>query len=352
MTEKKKKAKPTYYGGQALMEGVMMQGDGGYSMAVRTADGKIVYKNGERKTLRDKYKICRLPVIRGLVSFCSSMYFGMSTLAWSAFWAGEDEEESLSWKEIAFAIVLAIILSIGLFVVLPVFVANFAWEYIGDFGRSLLEGCLRIGIFLIYVILIRKMPDIARVFQYHGAEHKTISTNEAGDALTPEAAKKYSTIHCRCGTSFVLMSMIMMVLVFTFIGNYDFWGRIATKIVAMPLVLGISFEVFRLPLRFPNSKIVQALVAPGLWMQKLTTMEPDEKMLEVSLTALMTVPGFPRADEYPLPDNVMSEDEYKAWLEAKDKATEEENEETETSEETATTTDTEVVVEQAKESED
>lgn len=320
MAEKTKKKKPVYYGGQALMEGVMMQGNGGYSMAVRTPDGKIIYKNGKRKTLADKHKFFGLPIIRGLVSFCSSMYFGMSTLAWSAFWAGEDEEESLSWKEIALAIILAVVLSVGLFVVLPVFVANFAWEYIGNFGRSLLEGCLRIGIFLVYVVLIRKMPDVARVFRYHGAEHKTISTNEAGDALTPEAAEKYSTIHCRCGTSFILMSMIMMVLVFTFIGNYDFWGRIATKIVAMPVVLGISFEVFRLPLIFPNSKVVKILVTPGLWMQKLTTMEPDEKMLEVSITALMTVPGFPRASEYSLPDNVMTEDEYKAWLEENKKA--------------------------------
>ncbi|MGI5824127.1 MAG: DUF1385 domain-containing protein, partial [Bacillota bacterium] len=302
---KDKKKKPIYYGGQALMEGVMMQGNGGYSMAVRTADGKIVYKNGKRKTVMDKHKIWRLPVLRGLASFCSSMYFGMSTLAWSAFWAGEDDEESLSWKEIAIAIALALVFSIGLFVVLPVFLASFSVDYIGHFGRSALEGVLRIGVFLLYVLLIRKMPDVARVFQYHGAEHKTISTNEAGDDLTAAAAKKYSTIHCRCGTSFIFMTLIMMIVIFTFIGNYSVMGRIATKILVMPLVFGISYEVFRLPLKFPNSRIVKILIAPGLWMQRLTTMEPDEKMLEVGITALMTVPGFPRADEFPLPENVM-----------------------------------------------
>lgn len=318
----KKKEKPIYYGGQALMEGVMMQGGGGYSMAVRTADGKIVYKNGKRQTVMEKHKIWRLPVLRGLASFCSSMYFGMSSLAWSAFWAGDDEEETLSWKEIALAIVLALVFSIGLFVVLPVFVANFSVAYIGHFGRSVLEGLLRIGVFLLYVVLIRKMPDIARVFQYHGAEHKTISTNEAGDDLTAAAAKKYSTVHCRCGTSFIFMTLIIMIVVFTFIGNYGVFGRILTKILVMPVVFGISYEVFRLPLRFPNSKIVKALIAPGLAMQKLTTMEPDEKMLEVGMTALMTVPGFPRAGEFPLPDNVMSEKEYKAYLEAKAAETE------------------------------
>lgn len=326
--KKSKKQKPRYYGGQALMEGVMLQGNGGYSMAVRTADGTIIYKNGKRQTIADKHKIWRLPILRGLASFCSSMYFGMSSLTWSAFWAGEDEEEALSWKEIAVAIVLALIFVIALFVVLPVFAANFAVQYVGNFGRSLLEGCMRIGIFLLYVVLIRKMPDVARVFQYHGAEHKTISTNEAGDDLTAAAAKKYSTIHCRCGTSFIFMSLIMMVLVFTFIGNYGVWGRIATKIIAMPLVLGISFEVFRLPLRFPNSKIVKVLITPGLWMQKLTTMEPDESMLEVGMTALLTIPGFERAEDFALPENVMSEDEYKAWQEAKTK----ESEQTEESE--------------------
>lgn len=315
---KDKKKKPIYYGGQALMEGVMMQGNGGYSMAVRTADGKIVYKNGKRKTVMDKHKIWRLPVLRGLASFCSSMYFGMSTLAWSAFWAGEDDEESLSWKEIAIAIALALVFSIGLFVVLPVFLASFSVDYIGHFGRSALEGVLRIGVFLLYVLLIRKMPDVARVFQYHGAEHKTISTNEAGDDLTAAAAKKYSTIHCRCGTSFIFMTLIMMIVIFTFIGNYSVMGRIATKILVMPLVFGISYEVFRLPLKFPNSRIVKILIAPGLWMQRLTTMEPDEKMLEVGITALMTVPGFPRADEFPLPENVMNEEEYKAYQENKE----------------------------------
>ena len=294
------------------MEGVMMQGGGGYSMAVRTATGDIIYKNGKRTSLRDRYKILRLPILRGLVSFIESMMFGFSALSWSAAQAGE-EEEKLSWKEIAVAVVAAVVLSVVFFVVLPVFLASFSLEYLGYFGRSLVEGLLRIGLFLGYVLMIRRFPDVARVFEYHGAEHKTISTFEGGKRLLPVNAAEYSTIHCRCGTSFILMSMIMMVIIFTFVGNTNVPGRILTKIILMPVVFGISFEVFRLPLKFPNSKIVKLLVAPGLQMQKLTTKEPDDGQLEVAMTALMTIPGFPKG-ENTLPPRVYHIDEYEKMM--------------------------------------
>ncbi len=308
---------PTTFGGQALMEGVMMQGGGGYAMAVRAPGGEIVYKNGVRKSIREKYAFFRLPIIRGLVSFVESMIFGFSSLTWSAVQAGEEEDEKLSWKEIALAIVLAVVLTVVFFVILPVFAASHTVEYLGHFGRSLVEGLLRIGLFLGYVLIIRRVPDVARVFEYHGAEHKTITTYEAGEKLKPENAMKYSTIHCRCGTSFILMSLIMMVVIFTFVGNTGVAGRILTKIVLMPVVLGISFEVFRLPLRFPDSKIVKALIAPGLWMQKLTTKTPDAAQLEVAMTALLCVPGFPGAKDNELPPNVMTEEEYNAKMAAK-----------------------------------
>ena len=315
MSKKNKKEKPLLYGGQALLEGVMMQGGGAYSMAVRTPDGMIVYKNGKRKSPKDQNKIWGLPILRGLASFVSSMVVGFSSLTWSAFWAGEEEEEQLTWKEVVFAIGLAVIFSILLFVVVPVLVGSFAVDYVGYFGRSLIEGLFRIGIFLAYLILVRKMPEIARTFQYHGAEHKTISTLEAGDPLTPESAQKFSTIHCRCGTSFILMSLILMVIVFTFVGNTTILGRIGIKIICMPVVLGIAYEVFRLPLRFPNSRLVKILIAPGLWMQKLTTNQPDNSQLEVAITALLTIPGFPNDGRYELPPNVISEEDYKALKE-------------------------------------
>jgi len=174
----------------------------------------------------------------------------------------------------------------------------------------LVEGLLRIGIFLIYLIAVRKMPEIYRTFQYHGAEHKTISMLEGGDPLTPESAAKYSTIHCRCGTSFILMSLILMVIVFTFVGNVSPLARVGIKLLCMPVVLGIAYEVFRLPLRFPNSKIVKILTAPGLAMQKLTTNPPDDDQLEVAIAALLTIPGFPNDGKYEMPPKVISEEEY------------------------------------------
>lgn len=302
-----KTAKPEYFGGQALIEGVMMQGSQGYAMAARTAGGRIVYKCGKRRSFKTRSKLFALPLIRGVISFAESMYVGFSSLTWSAFQSGEEEEEQLSWKEMAFAIVSALALTIVFFVILPVFAASFTLQYLGPFGRSLVEGLIRVAIFLGYVIAIRRLPDIARVFEYHGAEHKTINAWEAGLPLTVENVKKQSRINCRCGTSFIMMSLILMVVVFTFIGNTGVLGRIATKIIAMPLVMGIAYEVFRLPLKYPGNKLVQILIAPGLWLQRLTTKEPDAKEIEVALTALLKVPAFPGAAYNQPPANIISE---------------------------------------------
>ncbi len=303
---------PEYFGGQALIEGVMMQGSQGYAMAARAAGGRIVYKCGKRRSFKSRSKLFGLPLIRGVISFAESMYVGFSSLTWSAFQSGEEEEEQLSWKEMAFAIVSALLLTIVFFVILPVFAASFTLEYLGPFGRSLVEGLIRVAIFLGYVIAIRRLPDIARVFEYHGAEHKTINAWEAGLPLTVANVKKQSRINCRCGTSFIMMSLILMVIVFTFIGNTSVLGRIATKIIAMPLVMGIAYEVFRLPLKYPNNKLVQILIAPGLWLQRLTTKEPDAQQIEVALTALLKVPAFPGAAYNQPPANIISEAELEA----------------------------------------
>ena len=302
-----KKSQPEYFGGQALMEGVMMQGSQGYAMAARTPDGRIVYKTGRRRSLKTRWPILGLPLLRGVVSFAESMYVGFSSLTWSAFQAGEEEEEKLTWKEMAVAIISALALTIVFFVVLPVFAASFTLPYLGAFGRSLVEGVIRVALFLGYVVAIRWLPDIARVFEYHGAEHKTINCWEAGLPLTVANVKKQSRINCRCGTSFIMMSLILMVIVFTFIGNTNVIGRIATKIVAMPLVMGIAYEVFRLPLKYPNNKLVQILIAPGLWLQRLTTKEPDAKEIEVALAALLKVPAFPGAAYNEPPAGLVSE---------------------------------------------
>lgn len=317
---KKPTTTPEYFGGQALIEGVMMQGNGGYAMASRTPDGRIVYKQGQRTPVKSRNKIFGLPLIRGVLSFCESMYVGFSSLTWSAFQAGEEEEEKLTTKDMAIAIISALALTIVFFVILPVFVASFTVPYIGAFGRSLTEGLIRVALFLGYVVAIRKLPDVARVFEYHGAEHKTINAWEAGLPLTVENVKKQSRLNCRCGTSFIFMSLIMMVLVFTFIGNTTPLKRILIKIIAMPLVMGIAYEVFRLPLKYPHNPIVRILTAPGLWLQHLTTKEPDAEQIEVALTALLKVPAFPGATYNDCPPNVISEEELIAETEAEAEA--------------------------------
>ncbi len=295
------------YGGQALIEGVMMNGPQGYALAARTAAGDIIYKQVSRQNTGKKTGILKLPIFRGLVSFFSSLKIGMSALTWSASFS-EEEEEQLGTKEIVLATVLAFVFTVVIFIVVPVLIGSWLLPYVGFFGRSLVEGILKVGFFLVYLILIARQPDIARVFAYHGAEHKTISALEAGEHLTSENTKKYSTIHPRCGTSFIMMVMILTIFIFTFVGNTTVLNRIIIKIVLLPVIMGISYELFRLPLKFPNSRLVKALVAPGLAMQKLTTREPDAAMLEVAITALMMTPGFPQGDNV-LPPRVYAEGE-------------------------------------------
>lgn len=315
-----KNNQPEYFGGQALIEGVMMQGTQGYAMASRTPDGRIVYKTGKRKSIKSSHKLLSLPFIRGVVSFAESMYVGFSSLTWSAFQAGEEEDEKLTWKDMVLAIGMAFVLTAVFFVILPVFVASFTLEYLGPFGRSLVEGLIRVALFLGYVVAIRKIPDVARVFEYHGAEHKTINAWEAGLPLTVENIKKQSRINCRCGTSFIVMSLIMMVLIFTFVGNTSVVGRIITKLIAMPVVMGVAYEVFRLPLKYPDNPIVKMLIAPGLQLQRLTTKEPDAKQIEVAMAALLKVPAFPGAVDNDLPPNMIDEKALQAEQAAKEAA--------------------------------
>ena len=279
------------YGGQAVIEGVMMQGNSGRATAVRLANGEIAIKTDLASNWRKKYPILKTPILRGFATLVESMTVGMATLNWSAMQAGE-EEEQMSKAETVWAMVFALLLSIVLFVALPVFAVSFVTPYIDAFGRSLCEGLLRGALFIGYVLAIRRIPEVKRLFAYHGAEHKTISAYEAGEAMVPTNAVKYSTIHPRCGTSFILMAMIMMIVFFTFVGQTVWYWRIAIKIACMPLVAGIAYEIYRLPVRFPNSGLVKILVAPGLWMQRLTTSEPDLGQLEVAMAALKAVPDY------------------------------------------------------------
>ena len=280
------------YGGQAVIEGVMMSGPKGKAIAVRNEDGCLVYKIEDKKPLAEQHALFRLPVVRGVANFCASMVGGIRDLTWSAAQAGETEDEKLSAWEIFTAVLTALVFSVLVFIVFPVFLATWLHQYVGDFGRSLIEGLLRAGLFLGYVLAISRMNDIKRLFAYHGAEHKTINAYEAGVELTPENVRQYSRIHVRCGTSFLMMVMLLMIVFFTFVGQTDAVHRILIKIICLPLIAGLSYELFRLPLKYPNSKLVRILVAPGLAMQGLTTREPDDSQIETAIAALRAVPGF------------------------------------------------------------
>lgn len=291
-----------YYGGQAVLEGVMMQGPKGKAIVCRDAQGRLVRKISSSASIREKYPILKCPIIRGCIAFGESLIKGMQDITWSAAQAGESEEDQLSKKDMAIAIILAVVLTVVLFIAIPVFAANYIRPYVGDFGRSLAEGLLRLAIFIGYVVAISRMSDIKRLFQYHGAEHKTIFAYEAGKVLTVENVRPYTTIHPRCGTSFLLMAMIIMIIVFTFVGRTDPLERILIKILCMPIVAGVSFEVYRLPLKFPNNIFVRALTAPGMWMQRLTTGEPDDEQLAVAIASMTSVPGFPQEQIAFMPD--------------------------------------------------
>ncbi len=287
-----------YYGGQAVMEGVMMQGPKGKAIACRKEDGTIVYKISSRKSLKEKYKIAGWPIFRGFISFFYSMLSGMQDLTWSAAQAGESEEDKLSTKDIILAVALAMLLVSIFFIGLPVLLATYVHPYVGDFGRSLIEGLLRIAMFLGYVMIIGRMAEIKRLFAYHGAEHKTINALEAGLDLSVANVRQQSPIHTRCGTSFVLMTVILMIVTFTFVGQTETaLARIGIKLISMPFVAGLAYELYRLPLYFPNNRLLSLLIAPGLAMQKLTTAEPDDGQIEVAIAAISNVPHF--ADDYP-----------------------------------------------------
>ena len=268
-----------------------MQGPDGKTISCRRPDGSIIYKTEQKQSLKNRHPILKLPIVRGCYSFVMSLINGMSDISWSAMQSG-DEGEPMTTRDLIIAIALAVVLVVALFIALPVFIGTLAVDIVGPFGRSLIEGLLRIALFIGYVLLISRMPDIQRLFAYHGAEHKTINAYEAGEELLPEKIKSYSRIHMRCGTSFLLMSMLLMIIVFTFFGQTTAFYRILIKLAMMPLIAGLAYELFRLPLKFPNNPLVRALVAPGLALQKLTTKEPDAEMMEVAINSLTRAPGF------------------------------------------------------------
>ncbi len=279
------------YGGQAVMEGVMMRGEREWAVAVRNPEGEIVSRH---ETLPAAYRSAwlKLPLLRGLISLWDSLGLGMQALLWSSDVAlGEDEEirftGPLAWGTVA----LSLALGVGLFFLLPMFLTSLLDRHIAsDLLSNLIEGGLRLGIFIGYVAIIGLAPDIRRVFRYHGAEHKTINAYEAGAPLTPDAVAAYSRVHTRCGTGFMLLVLVIFVLISTLVGRPPLPLRLASRIVLIPIVAGIAYELIKFSARhYEHSALVRAIMAPGLALQQLTTREPDRDMLEVAIHSLKLV---------------------------------------------------------------
>lgn len=278
------------YGGQAVIEGVMMRGPKTRSIAVRRPDNSIVIDRRQINSAVQKYSFLKWPGVRGVVALFESLILGLEALSYSANQA-VDEEEELTKREIAVTILIALGLAVLLFVVLPTASTHWAASRIQNpFWNNVIEGIIRIGVFLSYVAAISRLKDIQRVFQYHGAEHKVINAYEAGEPLEPQVVQRYSTLHPRCGTSFLLIVMVVSIFVFAALGhNDDILWRILSRVLLLPVVAGLSYELLKLSSRYTHNWLCRTAIAPGLWLQKLTTREPDDSQVEVAISALKAV---------------------------------------------------------------
>ena len=275
-------------GGQAVIEGVMMRDAAKTATAVRLPNGEIAVEMHPVTSIRDRYPVLNLPLIRGSVIMVESLVIGMRALSFSAQAAGE-EDEQMTKKEIALTILFALVLASILFIVIPTGAAHLAVAYTNDpIVFNLIEGGIRLAVFLLYIWGISWMGGIRRVFQYHGAEHKTIHCYEAGEALTVENVQKFPRLHPRCGTNFLLIVMVIAIVFHVFFGWPDLWLRILSRLAVLPVVAGVSYEIIRFAGRSEN-RIVRILITPGLWLQYLTTRPPDDEMVEVAIESLKAV---------------------------------------------------------------
>lgn len=273
------------YGGQAVLEGVMMRGPTRMAVAVRRPDGQISVRQRPFRPWTAHHRVLGWPIIRGVVALFDSLWNGMEALMYSAN-EQADEGEELSKTEMTLTMAVGIGIALLLFVALPSVLSNFLHRVIGHvLLTNLLEGAVRVLILLGYIIAISRMKDIERVLQYHGAEHMAIWAYEKGEPLTVESARRQSALHPRCGTSFLLFVVLVSVLVFAFLGWPGFWLRIASRLLLMPVVAGLSYEVLRFT-GTTDAAWVRWLSKPGMWLQKFTTRPPDDSMLEVALAAL------------------------------------------------------------------
>ncbi|MGE5674884.1 MAG: DUF1385 domain-containing protein [Mycobacterium leprae] len=284
-------SEPVTYGGQAVIEGVMMRGGDRLAIAVRRPDGQIAIRQEEVGSATKRYPILKMPILRGVVSLVEMMSIGISALMYSANTAMPDEEQ-LTKKEMTLTSVLGIGLALVIFVALPTLLTTWVKSWgANSVITNVVEGMIRLVLFVGYLAGISIMKDIQRVYQYHGAEHKVINTLEAGDPLEVAYCRNHSREHKRCGTSFLLYVVVISIVLFSFVTFPSVWVKILSRLALMPVVAGVSYEVIRVMGRY-NNALTNVLSRPGMWLQGLTTREPDDTQIEVAIAALQTARGY------------------------------------------------------------
>jgi len=291
-------------GGQAVLEGVMMRSLTGYSVAVRQPNGDVAVKKDKLVSITAKYPFLKFPVLRGSVVLIQSLILGMRALNYSASVATENEagEQEMSNWAMASTMLVAMVVGLGVFILAPLGITNlirhFFAPHMGNLAYNAIDGVLRAAFFFIYILSISFMDDIKRVFQYHGAEHKTVYTFEANEELTVENARTKSTLHPRCGTSFLMFVMAISILVFSLVpSTVPFVVKFAARVVLIPLIAGLAYEVIRFSARHLGNPVCRLLTRPGMLLQKITTKEPDDLQLAVAITALKEALMYDIVDE-------------------------------------------------------
>ncbi len=288
-------AKRFYYGGQAVIEGVMMRGKKMMVTAVRRSGGEVAMTAQPLSAIYTG-RARRIPLLRGIVVLIEAMALGIKALLYSANVSLEEEEEKISGGLFGATVIISLVLAVALFFLAPLFLTRL-FNIESSLLFNLVDGLIRLAIFIAYLKALSLMPDIKRVFAYHGAEHKTVNAYEDGVPLELESIKKYSTAHVRCGTSFLFVVLIIAILVFSLVGLPSLWLMVLSRIVLVPVIAALGYEVTYFGARHFKNIFVRAILAPGLWLQKLTTREPDDSQLEVAISALKKVVEIDQPEE-------------------------------------------------------
>jgi uncharacterized protein YqhQ len=284
----------TTVGGQAVIEGVMMRAPGAWSVAVRQPDGAIVARRNDLTRLSERNRWARVPFVRGVFVLGESLTLGFKALSWSAQVATEEEEKPLTGAQIGWTMTLAFAFFAGVFILLPALAAD-AVSDDSDLLFSLVEGVIRLALFVGYIWLIGRSKEIARVFEYHGAEHMSIHAYEAGEPLSIQSVARFDPEHPRCGTSFLLIVILGSIILFTFLGQPGLVFLIVSRLIGIPLIAGVAYELLRWSGTRPDARLADILSRPGLWLQKVTTREPSDDQLEIALAALTSALALERA---------------------------------------------------------